>query len=150
MEKVKWFSSGFNSSHTFKVQYNKCITHSQINSYWRFQQPTSFTHRTVPLASFTQREKQLLLDAKETDFATQKSQHFSQSHISVSQNLQMKSLSRISFKISVALKLASGLPTYMNFSTFCAHEGRCLPCVALSYDITSVACDQCMTWVETT
>ena len=96
------------------------------SDYWRFQQPTSFTHSAVTLASFTQREKQLLLDAKETDFATQKSQHFSQSHISVSQNLQMKSLSRISFKYN------------MNFSTFCVHW-RGLLCVELRYDIPSIA-----------
>ena len=43
-------------------------------------------------------------------------------------------------KASFALKVASGQPSYVNFSTFCAHERPCFHCVALRYDITSVAC----------
>ena len=43
-------------------------------------------------------------------------------------------------KASFALKVASGQPSYVNFSTFGAHERPCFHCVALRYDITSVAC----------
>jgi len=39
-------------------------------------------------------------------------------------------------KASFASKVASGQPTYVNFSTFNAHERPCLHCVALRYDIT--------------
>ena len=40
-------------------------------------------------------------------------------------------------KASFALKVARGQPTYVNFSTFNAHERPCSHCVALRYDITS-------------
>ena len=43
-------------------------------------------------------------------------------------------------KASFALKVASGQTSYVNFSTFGAHERPCFHCVALRYDITSVAC----------
>ena len=46
----------------------------------------------------------------------------------------------IFLKASFALKESSGQPSYVNFSTFGAHERPCFHCVALRYDITSVAC----------
>ena len=43
-------------------------------------------------------------------------------------------------KESFALKASNGQRSYVDFSTFYAHERPCFHCVALRYDITSVSC----------